>query len=211
MAGKNYTIFKQRIAVAPVGTPLVPLDDALGAALPTGWEEVENTEEGAMITFSVPKDDVDSDENGNIGLVAEGGDSITIAFTPMTPSMDLAAWLSGLKRSTVTGSGTGATMTVDHERLSLDKEGKQFMVMIEGELEADGLYDESGYVRAFGYKVEQTDEAEWQFRTKGGDAVFRPAATLRCLKTEVTVTQMANSGTQICDDRFDIFVILDTP
>ncbi len=209
MAGKQYTIFRQRVMVAPVGTALPPIDTGIGEAFPTGWEEVENTEEGAMVTFSVPKDDIDSDEKGNIGVVPEGGDSISIAFTPMTPTMNLAAWLSGLQRSEVTASGTGATATMAHERLWLDKEGKQFMICIEGEMDADGLYDEGGFVRAIGYKVEQTDEAEWQFRTKGGDAVFRPAATVRCLKTTVSATQMENSGIQETDDRFDIFVVLD--
>lgn len=304
MAGGKVTILRPIIRVAPVGSKLPANTVPAGGAWPAAWVQVENTEEGALITASVPKEDINSDENGTIAVVPEGADQINISFQSKTPEMSLIKYLSQLKEETVAGTyevqtitATGAadagggtanvtlyqlngqakvyevtlaaldttsqvatkiaaainadadrqwqasassaivTLTAKHyfdatqctftdvdsgvtattatttpgvfgyRRFSLDKQGRTFMIGIEGTYEDDTLFDAGGMVRAFGYEVEQTEDSELSFRTRGADAAMSPVATVRCRKTNVSSTQLVATGITSTDDRFDIFAI----
>jgi hypothetical protein len=299
-AGDTYTIFRQRIFIATLGTALPSSDTPFGGTW-TGWTQVKNTEEGAVISTSVPKEDIDSDENSGLGVVPEGGDQINISFTSMTPDMDLVEYLAQLTKEEVAGTAEVQTLTVTapatsdgnvtvtlngvaytvgvtsasegttanlatrlrssanyspslsgwnlsgsgssviftsttaepklgafslgaggtgaagtfaettpgeygYKRFSLDREGRQFMIGIEGKFDENSLYADSGFVRAFGYKVEQTDEVELEFRTKGADAILKPAASVRCLRTQLDPDQLTDSGISEVDERWDLFV-----
>lgn len=208
-AGSTYTIFRPRVYIAPLGSVLPGNKTAFGGAWPTSWVRVQNTEEGVMITPTSPKEDIDTDENGTIGIVPEGGDQINISFTSKTPDMDLLAYLSSFKRQAVaavpeTTAGAGDAKPA-YERFSLDKEGRPFMIGIEGTYSAGALDANGGFVRAFGYKVEQTEEVELQFRSRGADAVLSPAANVRCLATSLEAAQLTGTGIQEVDSRFDLF------
>lgn len=204
-AGSTYTIFKPRVYIAPLGSVLPANTVAFGGAWPTSWVRVQNTEEGVMITPTSPKEDIDTDENGTIGIVPEGGDQINISFTSKTPDMDLLAYLSNFQRQVVAEVVDPGSESPAYERFSLDKEGNPFMIGIEGKYEAGGLDETGGFVRAFGYKVEQTEEVELQFRSRGADAVLSPAANVRCLATTLEAAQLTGTGIQEVDSRFDLF------
>jgi hypothetical protein len=192
--------------VTPVVLPALSL--ALGANWPTGWKQIPHTEEGAVITPSAPKDDIVSDEAGGpIAVVPAGGAEINISFTAITPDLDLFTWLSSFKDTTRVAV-TGANAAPAHTQLSLSAEGRQFMIGIEGEVQAGGLLANGGLVRAFGYRVEQTDEVEINMRRTGEDAALRTAASVRCLNTTLAASQYpASTGIIAPDSRFDIFVI----
>jgi len=212
--GTQYTVFNPNIYVAPVGTPLPSLNAGYGSPWPEGWFRLRHTEEGAVITPSAPKDDITSDEaGGSIGVVPAGGSEITIGFTPITPDLNLFKWLSSMALDQSAAAVANADPTLAfpaYERYALDPQGQQFMVGIEGTFEAGSLTEYGGFVRAFGYKVEQTDEVEINMRKTGEDAVMRLGAEVRCLTSEVTAAQKTGTGITTTDDRFDIFVVKNT-
>lgn len=213
VAGSGITVFKPRIFVARIDpvTPVVlpALSLALGAAWPSGWKQIPHTEEGAVITPSAPKDDIVSDEAGGpIAVVPAGGAEINISFTAITPDLDLFAWLSSFT-STSRAAVVGPPAIPAHTQLSLTPEGRQFMIGIEGEIQDGGLLANGGLVRAFGYKVEQTDEVEINMRRTGEDAALRTAANVRCLNTTLAASQTTGTGITAPDSRFDMFVIED--
>lgn len=211
-AGTIYTIFKPRIFVAATTAKLPKLslpvggdwkDATLGDPL---WKRVPHTEEGATITPSAPKDDIPSDEaGGSIGVVPAGGSEITIGFTPITPDLELFTWLGSMYKQDVPANTTAGSEAPAYSRLSLSAEGRQFMIGIEGIVEPGALLERGGFVRAFGYRVEQTGDVDINMRRTGSDAVLRLNAEVRCLTTALTDTQRNGIGT--VDDRFDFFVI----
>ncbi len=212
--GTQYTVFNPNIYVAPIGTVLPALNVGYGGAWPTGWFKLRHTEEGAMITPSAPKDDITSDEaGGSIGVVPAGGSEITIGFTPITPDLNLFKYLSSMaldQSAAAVAATTTSPAFPAYERYALDPQGQQFMVGIEGSFEAGSLTEFGGFVRAFGYKVEQTDEVEINMRKTGEDAVMRLGAEVRCLVTEVAPAQIANTGITQTDTRFDMFIVKKT-
>lgn len=210
--GTIYTIFNQRIHVAPLGTKLPKLtlpkggnwaDATLGDP---AWKRIPHTEEGAVVTPTAPKDDINSDEaGGSIGVVPAGGSEITIGFTPITPDLELFSWLASFNLEEVAAVTTVGSERPAYKRASLTPAGRQFMVGIEGQLDAGGLTANGGFVRAFGYRVEQTEETEINMRSTGEDAVLRVGAAVRCLVTEVTTVQ--KNGIPTTDSRFDMFFV----
>lgn len=209
-AGSQITVFRPRIFVAPVESVLPAMSLALGGSWPAAWKQVPHTEEGAVITPSAPKDDIVSDEAGGpIAVVPAGGAEINISFTAITPDLDLFEWLSSFQRTTVAAVVSPAPAFPGYKRLSLSAEGRQFMIGIEGEVQAGGLLENGGFVRAFGYKVEQTDEVEINMRRTGEDSALRVAANVRCLNTEVVSAQTTGTGITSTDSRFDLFVVED--
>ena len=207
VAGTQITVFRPRILVADVGSTLPALGLALGGNWPAAWKHIPHTEEGAVITPSAPKDDITSDEAGGpIAVVPAGGAEINISFTAITPDLDLFAWLSSFKRTNV-AAVTGPPAIPAHTQLNLTPEGRQFMIGIEGEVQPGGLLANGGLVRAFGYKVEQTDEVEINMRRTGEDSALRVAANVRCLNTALVASQTTGTGITNADSRFDMFVI----
>lgn len=209
--GTQYTIFRPRILVAEVGTVLPAMSVAYGGSWPVGWHVIPHTEEGAVISPSAPKDDITSDEAGGaIGVVPAGGSEITIGFTPLTPDLQLFTWLSSMQLAQDVSADAMTSMPA-YQRYALTPEGKQFMIGIEGTFGEGSLTEEGGFVRAFGYKVEQTEEVDINMRRTGEDAVMRLGASVRCLATTVTSTQKASTGITQTDSRFDLFIVPDTP
>lgn len=214
-AGTQYTIFRPRIFVAELGTKLPAMDIALGGdwnrditGPATKWIRVPHTDEGATITPSAPKDDITSDEAGGaIGVVPSGESEITIAFTPLTPDLNLFTWLASMQQQQDVAAVTGTPNYPAYKRFALTPEGKQFMFGVEGQFGEGALTDGGGFVRAFGYKVEQTNDVDVNFRRTGDDAVVRLEAEVRCLVTTVASTQMTATGITQTDQRFDLFVI----
>jgi hypothetical protein len=213
-AGTIYTIFKPSIWVGPLSPTPVKLPKM---ALPLGglwtdatngdplWKKIPHTEEGAVITPTAPKDDINSDEaGGSIGVVPAGGAEITIGFTPITPDLDLFTWLSSFNVQDV-AAVVGPPAVPAYKRLSLTPEGRQFRIGIEGTLDPGSLTEFGGFVRAFGYRVEQTEEVEINMRRTGEDAVMRLGAAVRCMTTEVSSTE--RNGISTTDSRFDLFVV----
>lgn len=215
--GTQGIIFRPNIWVAPLGTKLPKINAPFGANWADAaighvdWKKVNHTEEGAVIATSAPKDEVESDEaGGTFMLVPGGGAEITISFTPLTYDLDLFTWLASLQQQ----QNVSAVSNPDpllafpaYRRFSLTPEGKQFMFGIEGVYGEGSLTENGGYVRAFGYKVEQTNEAEVNFRRTGDDAVARIEAELRCLSTTVAPSQLTGTGITATDQRFDLFTI----
>lgn len=210
-AGSTYTIFRPIIRIAALGSVLPANTVPFGGSWPAAWITVQNTEEGVMITPTSPKEDIDTDENGTIGIVPEGGDQINISFTSKTPDMDLLAYLSSFQKQVVAANTDVGSETPAYERFSLDKEGRPFMIGIEGTYSAGALDADGGFVRAFGYKVEQTEEVELQFRSRGADAVLSPAANVRCLATTLEESQLTGTGITDVDSRFDLFKFKNEP
>lgn len=207
-AGSQYLIFRPRIFVAPLGTVLPALSVPLGGAWPTGWFRIPHTDEGATITPSAPKDDITSDEAGGaIGVVPSGESEITIAFTPITYDLDLFTYLSSMEiKEDVAAVSTG-TIAPAYKRLAVTPEGRQFMFGIEGTFQEGTLTDEGGFVRAFGYKVEQTNDVDINMRRTSDDAVLRLEAEVRCLVTTLSTAQLTGTGINNADERFDMFVV----
>ncbi len=213
-AGTQYMIFRPHIWVASLDANLPAMNKAYGYdwKLKDGkWFKVEHTEEGAVVSPSAPQDDITSDEAGGaFGTVAAGGSEITIGFTPLTPNLDLFSWLSALQQKQSVAAVTNADPNLAYpafKRFALNPEGKKFMVGLEGEVQEGSLNDFGGFVRAFGYKVIQTEETEINMRRTGEDAVVRLGASLRCLSTTLSPTQYANTGITEVDPRFDFFFI----
>lgn len=208
-AGDAVTIFNPNIWIAELGTVLPAMNLALGAAWPTGWTKVKNTEEGVTITSSVPKEDIESDESdGPLTTVPEGGAQINIAWVTITPSMDLVELLGNMTKTAVAADATNSQPAYD--QYEINKNGRQFMFGVEGQFEAGALTDGGGIVRAFGYRVEQTDDTEIRLASKGADAAFRPAANVRCLPAGAsfdTTTQLQATGITAIDERFNLFVV----
>lgn len=215
--GTQYIIFRPKIYVAEVGTRLPKLNTPLGgdwnSGITTGtrWHHVPHTEEGCVISPTAPKDDITSDEAGGaIGVVPSGESDITIGFTPMTYNLDLFTWLASLQRAQEAAAVTNADPTLAYpayKRLALTPEGKQFMFGVEGTFQEGTLTDKGGFVRAFGYKVEQTNEVDVNMRRTGDDAVVRLEAEVRCLVTTVAAAQTTGTGITQTDQRFDMFVV----
>jgi hypothetical protein len=218
--GTQYIIFRPKIMVAELGTQLPPLNLPLGGdwnahitpgAGVTEWHHIPHTEEGCVISPSAPKDDIPSDEAGGaIGVVPSGESEITISFTPLTYDLDLFTWLASLQIQQEVAAVTNADPTLAfpaYKRIALTPEGKQFMFGVEGTFQEGTLTDAGGFVRAFGYKVEQTNEVDVNMRRTGDDAVVRLEAEVRCLVTTVSAEQMADTGITATDQRFDMFVV----
>jgi hypothetical protein len=210
-AGNQITVFRPKIYVADVGTVLPGMDVALGGAWPAGRKLVPYTEEGAVISPSAPKDDINADEvGGSIAVVPAGGSEINISFTTLTPDLDLFSWLSSFNKTTV-AAVVGPPAFPEYSKLSLTPEGRQFMIGIEGELDENSLVAEGGFVRAFGYKVEQTEEVEINMRRTGEESALRLAANVRCLTTTVESAQLTATGISNPDSRFNMLVVENTP
>lgn len=206
-AGEQITVFKPRIFVADVGTVLPAMSLAYNGVWPTGWKQLAHTEEGAVITPSAPKDDIPSDESGGtIAVVPAGGAEINISFTLLTPDLDIFSWLSSMS-NTLVAAVVGPPAYPAYRRLALTPEGRQFMIGLEGNVPPGSLLDKGGFVRAFGYKVEQTDEVEINMRRTGEASALRLAANVRCLSTTVTSTQTTNTGIVNPDNRFNMFAV----
>lgn len=207
-AGSQYLIFRPRIFVAPLGSVLPALSVPLGGAWPNAWHRIPHTDEGATITPSAPKDDITSDEAGGaIGVVPSGESEITISFTPITYNLDLFTYLSSLEIKQDVAAVTGATPAPAHKRLALTPEGRQFMFGIEGTFQEGTFTADGGFVRAFGYKVEQTNDVDINMRRTSDDAVLRLEAEVRCLVTTVAASQTTGTGITGTDERFDMFVV----
>jgi len=216
-AGTQYMIFRPNIWVSALDAKLPKMNKGYGSnwsladVADPKWFKVEHTEEGAVVSPSAPQDDITSDEAGGaFGTVAAGGSEITIGFTPLTPNLDLFTWLSALQEAQSVAAVTNADPLLAmpaFKRFALNPEGKQFMVGIEGEFQEGSLTDGGGFVRAFGYKVIQTEETEINMRRTGEDAVVRLGASLRCLATTVNPTQYAGTGITEVDKRFDFFMV----
>ncbi len=205
--GTNITVFRPTIYVAVLGTVLPAMNLALGGGWPTGWKKVPYTEEGAVITPSAPQDDITADEVGGTAFTVPGtGSEINIGWTSLTPDLDLFEWLGSMGRET-TAAVVGPPAYPQFHRLSLDKRGRNFMVGIEGTLDAGSLTEFGGFVRAFGYKVIQTEEVEINLRASGEESALRLGANVRCLATEVTAAQKSGTGIGKTDSRFDMFVV----
>lgn len=210
-AGTIYTIFRPSIYVGPLTPTPVKLPKmslALGGdwtSVTDGdalWKKIPHTEEGAVITPTAPKDDINSDEaGGSIGVVPAGGAEITIGFTPITPDLDLFTWLTSMSVQEVAAAAPAPA----YKRLSLTPEGRQFRIGIEGTLDPGSLTEFGGFVRAFGYRVEQTEETEINMRRTGEDAVMRLGAAVRCMTTALNSTE--KNGIATTDSRFDLFVV----
>lgn len=218
-AGSQYLIFRPRIFVAPLGTKLPPMNLAKGGNWNAGitdpvkkWFNIPHTDEGATITPSAPKDDITSDEAGGvIGVVPSGESDITIAFTPKMYDLDLFTYLSSLVVAQEQAAVTNADPLLAQpafKRLALNVEGRQFMFGIEGTFDEGTLTDKGGFVRAFGYKVEQTNDVDINMRKTTDDAVLSLEAEVRCLVTTVDpTTQLTGTGISQVDQRFDMFVV----
>lgn len=211
-AGTIYTIFKPRIFVADLTAKLPKMSLELGGDWKDAtkgdvkWNQIPHTEEGAVITPTAPKDDINSDEaGGSIGVVPAGGAEITIGFTPITPDLDLFTWLASLSVESVAANVTTGNEAPAYKRLSLTPEGRQFRIGIEGTLDPGSLTEFGGFVRAFGYRVEQTEEVEINMRRTGEDAVMRLGAAVRCMTTNLTTAE--KNGIAKVDSRFDMFVV----
>lgn len=206
--GTQYNIFEPNIYVAPTSTILPALSVAFGGGWPTGWFKLNHTTEGCTITPSAGKDDITSDEAGGvIGVVPSGDSDITIGFTPLTPNLDLFSWLSNMQQMQDVAAVAGPPAIPAYKRFALNPTGKQFMFGVEGKMAAGGLTEFGGFVRAFGYKVEQTNDVDINMRKTGDDAVMRLEAEVRCLTTTVVASQLTGTGITQTDNRFDIFVI----
>lgn len=217
--GTQFIIFKPNIKAASLGTQLPPINlgmdgdwNALITATDaTKWFNIPHTDEGVTISPSAPKDDISSDQAGGaIGVVPSGESEITIGFTPITYNLDLFTWLASLQIAAEVAAVAATTTSPAYpayKRLALTPEGKQFMFGIEGRFAEGSFTDKGGFVRAFGYKVEQTNEVDVNMRRTGDDAVVRLEAEVRCLVTTVTAAQLANTGITSVDNRFDMFVI----
>lgn len=212
-AGDTYTIFKPRIFIAahdpvtPVKLPAMNLP--LGGVWPTGWFQVKHTEEGVSISSNVEKEDIESDEADQPLGVAATSSAINISWTSVTPNLDLVDFLGNmLKEEYAAVTNADPTLSYPaHERHHVVLEGTRFMVGVEGEYASGGLTDNGGFVRAFAYNVEQTEEFEMRMSRKGSDAAFRPAATVRCLPKQLAPEQTAGTGIQEVDSTFDLFVV----
>jgi hypothetical protein len=216
-AGSQYIIFRPKIFVAPLGTKL----PAIG--LPKGgdwndditdpvqkWFHIPHTDEGATITPSASQDDITSDESGGvIGSVPNGESDITIAFTPKTYDLNLFAWLSSLVvEQEVAANVTPGSEAPAFKRMALSPEGTQFMFGIEGTFDEGTLTDKGGFVRAFGYRVQQTNDIDINMRKTTDEAVLSLEAEVRCLVTTVDpTTQLTGTGISQVDQRFDMFVV----
>lgn len=209
-AGTQYIIFKPRIYAAPLGSPLPGMDVGFGGTWPTEWFRLPHTEEGLTVAPSAPKDDITSDEAGGaIGVVPSGESEITLSFTPLTPNLDLFTWLASMQEAQNVSAVTGPPAFPAYKRFALTPEGKQFMIGVEGQFGEGSLNNYGGFIRAFGYKVEQTNEVEIPFRRTGEDAVVRLEAEVRCLVTTVSSTQLEDTGITATDERFDMFYVPD--
>lgn len=216
--GTQYIIFKPNIKAAPLGTKLPSMNTPIGGDWNLGstdpnqkWFDLPHTDEGVTISPSAPKDDITSDEAGGaIGVVPSGESEITIGFTPITYNLDLFTWLASLQIQQEVAAVTNADPTLAYpafKRLALTPEGKQFMFGVEGYFSEGSFTEKGGFVRAFGYKVEQTNEVDINMRRTGDDAVVRLEAEVRCLVTTVSATQRAGTGIPATDSRFDMFLV----
>lgn len=137
-----------------------------------------------------------------------GGTGAVVTFTKVATGASATA-----PTFTVAATGAAGTIAVtsgyypDHTQLQLTPEGRQFMIGVEGEVDRNALLDKGGFVRVFGYKVEQTDEVEINMRRTGEDSAMRVAANVRCLNTTVTSTQTLGTGINNPDARFDLFAL----
>lgn len=110
-AGQKVTIFKPTIKVAPVGTALPANSLAAGLSW-TGWTDVPNTEEGALITVTNPTDDIMSDENNIISVVPSGEGAVNFSFVSVTPEVNLMKYLAQFGEQIVAGTFEIQTLTV---------------------------------------------------------------------------------------------------
>lgn len=214
-AGSQYIVFRPRIFVAPLGTALPSI------ALPKGgdwnaditdpvlkWFQIPHTDEGATITPSASQDDITSDEAGGvIGSVPNGESDITIAFTPKTYDLNLFTWLSSLVIEEEVAAVETGEIAPAYKRLALSPEGTQFMFGLEGDFQEGTLTDKGGFVRAFGYRVQQTNDVDMNMRKTTDDAVLSLEAEVRCLITTLDSSQLAGTGISQVDQRFDMFVV----
>lgn len=136
-----------------------------------------------------------------------GGTGATVTFTADTVGN------KGDAAYDANGTGTTGTMTTPtqgyntYEKHNVVLEGTRFMVGIEGEYGSGGLTDNGGFIRAFAYNVEQTEDFEMRLSRKGSDAAFRPAAAVRCLPGKPTAAQLDGTGIVDPDDAFDLIVV----
>lgn len=142
-AGSKVTIFKPKIKVAPTSTVLPANSVAYGASWPTGWTDVPNTEEGALVTVTNPMDDISSDENNVIAVVPTGESAVNISFTSITPEINLLKYLAQFGEQIVTGTFEIQTLTV--------------VGSATGGTTVVTLYDSTGAARAYNVALANSD------------------------------------------------------
>ena len=103
----------------------------------------------------------------------------------------------------VTANFLGVTATIEKtvpgynakNSRAVDKRAQtEFMIGFEGIAEAGGMFPVDTHIRAVGYAMENTANAEWVWRETGADAVFRPTLTLEALPAPFSNSQLENSG-----------------
>lgn len=213
-AGDVHTILRPKIRVAPVGSVLPTIGNTATDPIVynSSWELVKRTGNGAQITTNSPMQDITSDEIGVIGVVSAGTENVTIAWQTRTPQMKLIQYLAHMSKTSVTSSVAAGSEHPQYDVYKQDVGSQPFMVAVEGTYGTGGLTEFGGKVLALGYYVLQTENTQLVARTTGADAIVQPAATVRCLPTVLTTTQVPATGAGVLsaaalDEKFNLIVI----
>ena len=144
-----------------------------------------------------------------------GGTGGTVTFTAT-----VAGYRSGDASVSITAATQTAAFSVNpttqgrsaYERFTLDPSvDNAFLLGMDGHFPANSIRAQAGKARMIAYKVEQTDNPQLHFRTRGNDALLQPVMTARCLNSTVQSAQVAGLtfGTPDLDKngRIDLFII----
>lgn len=215
--GTRASVLTDKIYWAPEGTVLPHLDRAHGAALPTGWKLIDDTQNGMAVTCRMPRVAYRSEERGRIANLLGDDDGIALGFADQTPTWELAMQVSNfvkVSQAAVPASpGPPAVpgypaADIWHQDPSVQT---NVMVMFEGVALPGTLFDEETLIWGVAYSAQQTANVSHVFRQRGADSPFRIVASMECLPYPIQTAQTTGTGISPASldplQKFDYFVV----
>lgn len=202
-AGTRETVLKPRTAWAVAdGTVALPGRAlARGGALPTGWNDVEDTQNGVLITPRDPTVPWVSDERGRIANLPGDDPGITMAFNDRSPAWNLISRLGRWEKTSLAleaaVTGTGAHPEYPQTDIYGFRPGeipRQIMIMVEGEVQRGGLFNVKTMARFLAFYADPTAGVPLAARSRGNDSPVVANIALECMPGDITSAMLTGTG-----------------
>lgn len=188
---------------APLGTVLPATTVEYGEDWGGAWEKIDDTENGVVVASRITTTPYRSEERGQIATLLGDDIGVSIGFTDLTPTWELAMQLSEFEKATGTG--------YDAYHQAAAATGWEIMIGFDGRGRPGGAFADDTLVRGIGYACSQTAATQHNFRHRGADSPFRIAAALECTPYPITSAMVASTGLSLAtldpDGKFDYLVL----
>lgn len=198
---------------APVGSVIAGLDRPYGDDLSDlDYQLIDDTENGIVVASRITTTPYRSEERGQIATLLGDDIGVSIGFTDLTPTWELAMQLSQFEKVTqAAGAGGAGSPAAEFYHQNAQATGWEVMIVFDGRARPGGVFPDNTLIRGVGYACSQTAATAHNFRHRGNDSPFRIVAALECTPYPVQPVQLV--GSQILaasldpDGKFDYITL----